>query len=427
MNIATPSIVADANSDAASAKVDAIRRKVIDVAALPLTRAATLPREAYTEEDYFAFERRTVLEAGWMCVAHVSELKDPGSFVALDLLGEPLIIVRTREGDIRVLSRVCAHRAMDIMPDCTGEPHAGSTTVLTCPYHRWVYNLDGSLRGCPHMERAADFNKPDWRLAAFRSEIWNGFVFVNIDGKAPPLAAQYADFAALVAPWRADEMEIVIRLTWDCAFNWKVMIENWMESYHHVGAHLATLEPTMPGRNTWTDAEHPHFIRAHLPFTEALQHDLKAAIDSGRRLPGFRPLDALSFEQQSEWGLYLGYPCFMFLTMRDRLLWYRLLPISAERCRLETMMLVPRASLADPDIATTIEAETRMLRDFHTEDMVVNTAVQRGLRSSRAVRGRLSHLEEPIWLIQRYLAARAQGSYPARAERAPYSGPFARA
>jgi phenylpropionate dioxygenase-like ring-hydroxylating dioxygenase large terminal subunit len=109
--------------------------------------------------------------------------------------------------------------------------------------------------------------------------------------------------------------------------------------------------------------------------------------------------------------------------MRDRVLWYRLLPVSAERCRLETMTLVPRASLDDPDFHEIVEAETKMLSDFHTEDMVVNTAVQRGLHSRKVVRGRLSHLEEPVWLIQRYLAARAQATYPAKANRRPYSGP----
>jgi len=73
----------------------------------------------------------------------------------------------------------------------------------------------------------------------------------------------------------------------------------------------------------------------------------------------------------------------MFLTMRDRVLWYRLLPVSAERCRLETMTLVPRASLDDPDFHEIVEAETKMLSDFHTEDMVVNTAVQRGCIRAR--------------------------------------------
>ena len=421
MTIATPSSAADTS---AAEKVEAIRRQVIAAAALPLPRATTLPRAAYLDEAYFQYEVETVLETGWLCVAHVSQLKAPRPSIALDLLGEPLLVVRDTSGTVRVLSRVCAHRGMDIMPEGL-DAGAGSATALICPYHRWTYELDGRLRGCAHMQRAADFDKKDWRLAEFRSAVWHGFVFVNFDGKAPPLAEQYADFSKLIAPWHSEEMEVAIALKWDCAFNWKVMIENWMESYHHIGIHSVTLNPSMPGQNTWIEPEHPHFIRAHLPFTEKLAGDVAHSNETGERLPGFRPIAGLALADQTEWGLYIGHPCFMFLTMRDRVLWYRLLPISAERCQLETMTLVSRAAMADPDFAATVAAETKMLRDFHSEDMIVNTAVQRGLHSRKVVRGRLSHLEEPIWLIQRYVAARAQGAYPAVAERAPYSGPLA--
>jgi len=404
------------------AKVEAIRTQVIAAASLPLPQAITLPREAYLDEDYFRLEAKTVLESDWLCVAHVSELREPGSFIALDLLGEPLLVVRDMSRTVRVLSRVCAHRAMDIMPAGFDYARTGTVKVLTCPYHSWTYDLDGRLRGCAHMQRSENFDKADWRLAEFRSEIWHGFVFVNFDGKASPLAEQYADFSNLIAPWRTEDMEVAIALQWECAFNWKVMIENWMESYHHIGIHGTTLNPSMPGQNTWIEPEHPHFIRAHLPFIDSLAREVAFANETGEQLPGFRPVEGLSLDQQTEWGLYIGYPCFMFLTMRDRVLWYRLLPVSAERCRLETMTLVPRASLDDPDFHEIVEAETKMLSDFHTEDMVVNTAVQRGLHSRKVVRGRLSHLEEPVWLIQRYLAARAQATYPAKANRRPYSG-----
>jgi phenylpropionate dioxygenase-like ring-hydroxylating dioxygenase large terminal subunit len=105
----------------------------------------------------------------------------------------------------------------------------------------------------------------------------------------------------------------------------------------------------------------------------------------------------------------------MVLTAPDRVIWYRLQPESADRCRLLTTILVTRESLQQPDYSDRLASETQMLREFHIEDMLVNSAVQSGLRSRHAVRGRLSHLEEPIWLIQRYLAARTGGSYPAPA------------
>src|ERR1700681_379278 len=78
-------------------KVDAIRKEVIAAASLPLNRATTLPRQAYIDEDYFRFEFETVLKTGWLCVAHVSQVKEPGNFLALDLLREPLVILRDKD------------------------------------------------------------------------------------------------------------------------------------------------------------------------------------------------------------------------------------------------------------------------------------------------------------------------------------------
>ena len=407
-----------------SAKVENIRDQIIAAASLPLDRAMTIPRDAYTNEEFFQFESKAILESGWLCIAHVSQVKEPGNFLALDLLGEPLLVVRDRNRAVRVLSRVCAHRAMDIMPNGFSYPRAGKASVLLCPYHHWSYNFDGTLRGCAQMQGAENFHKSDWRLASFRSEIWKGFVFVNLDGKAPPVCEQYRDFANLIAPWPVETMEIAVAMDWECEFNWKVMIENWMESYHHLGAHRETLNPQMPGESTWTEPEHPHFIRSHLPFGKEIAQRVLAADARGEKPLGFEPPAGVEPPDHVQWSLYLGYPCFMFLTMRDRVLWYRLLPISTERCKLTTSMLVMPENMRNPNFSDLVESESKMLRDFHLEDMLVNTAVQRGLRSRKAVRGRLSHLEEPIWLIYRYLAARAQGLYPAKADRAPYYGPL---
>ena len=408
-----------------NARLDRFVEEIAAAAARPLERALALPREAYTDPAFFELEAERVFRPGWLCVAHVSELPEPGDYLALELLDEPLVVVRGKDGVVRVLSRVCAHRAMDVLPEVTGFPRKGSTRLFACPYHAWTYELDGALRGCPHMERAAGFERADWPLPQIRSELWNGFVFVNLDGRAAPLGQQYADFDRHIAPWNAADMVVAIAMDWECEFNWKVMVENWLESYHHVGAHAATLNPLMPGERTWTEPEHPHFVHAHLPFTQTLKQDVRGVLAGERPEPGFRPVEGLTESQQLEWGLYVGHPTFMFLTMRDRVLWYRLLPLAAGRCRLQTMTLVTRETAADPDFAAMLERETPLLRDFHLEDMAVNAGVQRGLASRHAGRGPLSHLEEPVWLVQRHLAARLAGTWPPKAARAPYSGPFA--
>ncbi len=390
----------------------ALERQIILTARRPLQQARTLPRAAYINEDYFRREAERVLSSGWICVAHVSQLKQAGSYLAIDLLDEPLLVTRAPDGAVRVLSRVCPHRGADILHPGFGAERRGVAKRLICPYHVWSFGLDGKLKTCAEMQRAEGFDKKDWALAEVRSAVWEGFVFVNLDGKATPLADQYADFARIVAPWNCAEMETVIELEWECDFNWKVMVENWMESYHHMGIHHDTLQTTMPAKTTWTEPEHPYFIRCHLPFKPSIAEDIRDAIEHGRAIPGFRPIEGLSLRDHLEWGLYLGHPCFMFLTMRDRVLWYRLQPISAERCKLMTATLVSRRALEAPDFAETVAFERQMLAEFHQQDMKVNSAVQAGLRSTRAVQGRLSHLEEPVWMIQRYVAARLQGCHP---------------
>jgi phenylpropionate dioxygenase-like ring-hydroxylating dioxygenase large terminal subunit len=383
----------------------AIMRDLQEAAALPLAQARTLTAAAYTDPDYFALETRRVLKAGWLCAGHVSQIKGPGAFLPIDLLGEPVLLVRDKDGDIRALSRVCPHRGADVLleGEHTGCDVAGS--VIICPYHRWTFGLDGRLRGTPQMQKAEGFNREDWRLAPIRSAIWHGFIFVNLDGAAPPLEQFYAAFGVTIAPWALQEMELVVSLEWECRFNWKVMVENWIESYHHLGPHTNTLNPFMPAQDTWSEPPNPAFIHAHLPLTGRDAAPIRETIENGAVGEGFLPVPGLSLQQQEDWHLFVGFPCFMLLLARDRAIWYRLQPLSPDHCRLTTTMLVSRESLAMPNYDSVLAAETKMLRDFHVEDMAVNEAVQRGLRSSHAVRGRLSHLEEPVWQFHRQLAA----------------------
>src|SRR3990172_5658757 len=92
--VTIPQLTDIAGAESATRKIEAISARIQDAASRPLSRAVTFPPAAYTDEDYFAFEAKRVLETGWMCVAHVSQLKEPGSYIAVDLLGEPLVVTR---------------------------------------------------------------------------------------------------------------------------------------------------------------------------------------------------------------------------------------------------------------------------------------------------------------------------------------------
>jgi phenylpropionate dioxygenase-like ring-hydroxylating dioxygenase large terminal subunit len=404
--------------------VEEIKRGISEAGALPLNQARTLPAQAYTSEEFFDWENTHLLRGGWQCVAHISQIPQPGDFLNLDLLGEPLIVVQGKDAVIRVLSRVCPHRSMDIMPEGFGyDGHGpaeaksdsaacGHTRIFLCPYHAWTFELDGHLKACPEMHQAECFARDDFQLKPFRSEIWEGFVFVNLDGQAPPLAEGLGEMASDLSTFRLSEMQLVVAREWDCSFNWKVLVENFMESYHHLGIHSKTLQPMMPARDTWTEQERRHYVRAHLPYKESVREDYRAFEARGDFSEALPPVDDLSDSQKFQWGLFLVHPTFLLATAPDRVIWYRLQPLGPNRLKLLTTTLVSPSVLARDNFALLREKATASLIEFHLEDMEVCTAVQRGLYASGWQQGRLSHLEMPVWLFHRYLAARIRGVWP---------------
>ncbi len=395
------------------------------VATLPLERSETLPREIYTSDAFYAWEVDEVFSKEWFCVAHVSQVPANGDFVNLDLFGDPLVVVRDKSGGVRVLSRVCPHRGMDIMPPGFGhDGHGpaerrdggegrGSTRLFLCPYHSWTFELDGRLKACPEMQQAEGFRRDEWGLKEFRCEVWQGFVFVNLDGKAPmTVAEQYAELGEHVSKWRIGGMEIVVEREWDIPCNWKVLTENFMESYHHAGAHAKTLQTIMPAKQTWTERERPHFIRCHLPYKPKVREEIAATEADGGQWDTFPVVAGLEGEDRHEWGLMLGHPLFTFAVTPDQVVWYRILPLGPDAVKLTTTVLVPKATREHPGFDRMLERAEQEAAAFHLEDMEVIAAVQRSLHANGYQRGRLSHLEMPIWLMQRYLAARAHGTWP---------------
>jgi len=401
-----------------------ILQEIQECADQPLAQSTTLPPEAYTSEAFYQWEMEDIFRNEWICLAHISQISSPGDFLNVDFLGEPLIVVHGKDHEVRVLSRVCPHRAMDIMApgfgyDGHGQASAkegkaggGQTRLFLCPYHAWTFELDGCLKACPEMHLAENFERDAFMLKPFRSEIWNGFVFVNLEGDAPALHGRLKEVDGDFGEWKPAEMELIIEREWDCPFNWKVLVENFMESYHHLGAHSKTLQPLMPARDTWNEQERETYIRCHLPIKESILQEWRQIEAAGGHPYGFPAIKELAERKKRETGLFLVYPCFLSFVLADRVIWYRVEPMGPHRMKLLTTVLVPKDTMLSPDFSKMLERETKMLIDFHLEDMHVCSAVQRGLYSSGYQRGRLSHLEMSVWLIQRYLAARARGTWP---------------
>ncbi|MCW0221167.1 MAG: Rieske 2Fe-2S domain-containing protein [Prosthecobacter sp.] len=405
--------------------VEQIQAEIQRIAQLPLTQATTLPSQAYTSQEFFDWEVDHIFRNDWLPLAHVSQVPNIGDFLNIDLLGEPLIVVRSKEGRVRVLSRICPHRAMDIMPEGfgysghgigdakEGQPGCGHARLFMCPYHAWTFELDGRLKGSPEMQQTEGFERDSWGLKEFHCEVWNGFIMVNLDGKAAPLNERLVGLSEALKPWNIGEMKMAIQMEWDCPFNWKVLAENFMESYHHLGAHSKTLQPMMPAKTTWNEEERAAYIRAHLPLKPAMREEMQQAEARGEHVHGMPTIEDMAPELRYEWNLFLVYPYLLMSANPDRVIFYRMQPLGPDRMKLLTTTLVPASTMEHPEWPTMLENETARLRDFHLEDMEVCTAVQRGFYASGYQRGRLSYLEMSVWLIQRYAAARIRGTLPA--------------
>ena len=146
------------------------------------SQARSLPTGFYTSEEYLELEKEEIFRKEWVCVGLVAEIPKCGDYFTTQLLDEPLIVVRGQDKKVRVLSNVCRHRSSVIVEG------KGTTKHFVCPYHAWTYGSDGQLLRAPYMDQVKGFDVKSCRLPEFKTEVWHGFLYVNLDGKAKPLA-----------------------------------------------------------------------------------------------------------------------------------------------------------------------------------------------------------------------------------------------
>nr|MDJ0640445.1 aromatic ring-hydroxylating dioxygenase subunit alpha [Paracoccaceae bacterium] len=197
------------------------------------SRSRSLLAAAYTDAEWYDADLRSIISRTWQWVCHAEKARAPGSYVTVDIAGHPIAVVRDKEGALRAFYNVCKHRAHALL---SGE---GVTTRIMCPYHAWVYRLDGRLARAPHTENLQDFNPDDICLDEVQVEEFCGFVFVNLDTAAVSLAEQSGNLETEVRHWAPDIEQLTHghRLTYDIKSNWKNVVDNFLECYHCPTAH----------------------------------------------------------------------------------------------------------------------------------------------------------------------------------------------
>jgi len=191
----------------------------------------TLPARLYGDPDAWARERVGVFGRAWLFLGHEAEAAGPGDWIATDLAGHRLLMIRGGDGTLRAFHNVCRHRAGPLVQGASGRCEG----EMVCAYHGWRYALDGRLRAATGFGAVDGFDPRDFGLLAVRLETWRGLVFVNLDAGAAPLADHVAPLEALLAARGLTLAAPALRRTHDLACDWKVYAENYLEGYH-IGA-----------------------------------------------------------------------------------------------------------------------------------------------------------------------------------------------
>ncbi len=191
----------------------------------------SLPADWYHDPGIFARERGAVFGREWQLIGPESAFAHPGDYLASEIVGWRVFVIRDREGTLRGFHNVCRHRASPILDD--GRGHC---ETLRCRYHGWVYDTAGALRRLPDFGEVS-FDKAAYGLFPIRVETWRGLVFVNLDAAAGPLVPSLGELVELVAPYPIEDFAFVREEVFDIACNWKTYTDNFVEGYHIPGIH----------------------------------------------------------------------------------------------------------------------------------------------------------------------------------------------
>ncbi|MYF09471.1 MAG: aromatic ring-hydroxylating dioxygenase subunit alpha [Gammaproteobacteria bacterium] len=223
--------------------LDRLREEAIK----PLEEAHSLSFTAYTDESVYAEEVKKIFHDEWVFVCQEPELGNPGDYFAMTLAGEPISVIRGRDGQLRTLSNVCRHRGTPLLDEGFGTV----AKYVTCPYHAWSYDLAGELQAIPYNELIA-VDRERHRLPQFQCGVWNGLVFVHLGDAPKPLGERFAHMADYFTEFEVGRFDTASSgepQVWDA--NWKLVMENAMESYHLFKVHEPTLERVSPTRGAY--------------------------------------------------------------------------------------------------------------------------------------------------------------------------------
>ena len=340
--------------------------------------AQTLASKFYTDPAILDIEKARIFRRTWQLVGSLSQdcgevnglkrtISDPETFFTADVVGEPVVVVRDKQGTLRAFSNVCRHRAG---PIALG---SGCKNVLRCAYHGWTYTLDGRLIGTPDVDGVEFFDRSTMGMFPLRLETWGQFIFINFDPNAVSLPAYLGKIPEQARGFQFEGLQLAERRDYILNCNWKVYVDNYLEGYHIPIAHPGLMREIDYAQYR-TDTYRYH-SQQFAPIRA-----MKSG-DAAERLydPGIGTREALYF-----WV----FPNLMLNIYPDNIQTNVIVPLSYDKTL--TIFEWFFHDVASEKSREHVKRAIAFSDEVQQEDIGLCESVQRGLRSSTYDRGRYS-------------------------------------
>ena len=356
-----------------------------------LELARTLPAEAYTSQAVFDWESMHLFEQGWVCVGRSDELAHPGDQRAFRIGDEGILAVRGNDGELRGFYNTCRHRGHELL-----EPGASrNLRAIKCPYHAWVYSLEGALGAAPRFGALDGFDKTEYPLIAARIREWRGWIFVNAGGTALEFDQNVGNLDELLAPWEVERLLVAETHGYEIAANWKTITENYHECYHCPSIHpaLCDVTPVDSGQNF-----------AHDGLWVGGNMDLKDFADtmSLTGKSGGVPIRGLDEGQRREVFYFGLFPNLLISLHPDYVMTHRIEPLGPGRTKVECQWLFPPEAFERPHFSSAYASEFWDITN--REDWLACESVYRGLQSEGFHQGPFARSEDEVHIFMAMVA-----------------------
>lgn len=349
------------------------------------TVSPTLSGPHYYDASYFQRELDAIWFKSWLCAGRLDEIAHPGDFFTREVGKDNVLCIRGQYDTVRAYYNVCRHRGSRL---CAQDQGHMSNRVIFCPYHSWGYRIDsGELVATPNIpDDLPGFNRSEYALVPLKTEVWQGFVWINFDLHAPSLD-EWLGLPDTFEPYfryHLDELKTGAQKTYTIEANWKLIMENALECYHCPTIHpelSRCTPPTLP-RHWIHDSVAENKVVKHAGAMELAATFQRAGMTGKAQRPVFR--DITPYDARRIYYFFV-YPHVFFAMASDYVFLFTLWPSHSTRTVTRGYWLFDEKTLSHPDYDI---ADAVSFWDVtNQQDWVASELVQKGNESRAYARG----------------------------------------